>query len=734
MESHPSPSNPETTSDEALPQSSLHWNDQRSEQSGKEATFEQPNETMQARLVGVLMVPAEIFAEITSYLNPLDVLNMSHSNKALRKLLMQRSAVQIWRRALENIPGLPPCPEHLCEPAYAAVIFSKHCSMCGVPVTQQMDPYLYVRLCDPIIYADELENQSLTKLIPKSTLFDNYLRSEVQAVEDAWAEISNNPRQSAARPWVQSRIAYRKARLQHGDKLADYLSSIDEIGKLVERTTNVTAGITDDTWKDLYPQLVPYLEANHERRTSNVAEKRRRRERRLRWLLTDIKKQSVLLKVDKKILTGETSDSRGDPSIDYILDQENPAPSGPEDGGSDAISFDSYVETGYSASDPYVLLRYPFPPLVDALAIPTVAELLEMDIDAGSLETTFDELGGQIEEALSAWGETVNEQLVEILSDNNHTNLENDEPTPPLDLPLDIPAKYLDRLTPQFHLLLRADSVFRIKNRNPCPPPLYYPEMFAIFQDRPESYFELGSLEPKPKRGYPWKTSDIEYYNEGAAAAKALLDELEKPDAAQFELQALGQRFTCGICPDQWPRTWKEIVDHYAEALVHARLATEYINRSGRPIAYKNVHSVNANNGKKKARIILHSLEESNALGAEHPKHLALLMCNSCDQLDIQYLAPRKTMLMHIRAVHALKPKAEHYAKTNSVQKHIRYLPDIIEPVSESCEVGQSDIEKWLVRARKVGPVALWMDRRNVTGKSDPDDKLRLGPALRKAP
>jgi hypothetical protein len=80
---------------------------------------------------------------------------------------MSRSAIHIWRSAERNVPGLPPCPEELCEPQYAALVFSKYCSVsmfidilrklnfdaeywaqtCGNQAPRPMDAMLHVRLC-----------------------------------------------------------------------------------------------------------------------------------------------------------------------------------------------------------------------------------------------------------------------------------------------------------------------------------------------------------------------------------------------------------------------------------------------------------------------------------------------------------------------------------------------------------------------------------------------------------
>ena len=67
--------------------------------------------------------------QISKYLYLLDLILLARANKFFRSMLMSRSAIQTWQHALSNVPGLPPCPKELCEPQYAALVFSKHCSV-----------------------------------------------------------------------------------------------------------------------------------------------------------------------------------------------------------------------------------------------------------------------------------------------------------------------------------------------------------------------------------------------------------------------------------------------------------------------------------------------------------------------------------------------------------------------------------------------------------------------------
>ncbi|KAF8605499.1 hypothetical protein BDV93DRAFT_438725, partial [Ceratobasidium sp. AG-I] len=66
---------------------------------------------------------------IVSYLNPNNLVLFACTNWSIRKRLLTRSMASVWRNALARIKGLPPCPTHMTEPAYAALIYSPWCSV-----------------------------------------------------------------------------------------------------------------------------------------------------------------------------------------------------------------------------------------------------------------------------------------------------------------------------------------------------------------------------------------------------------------------------------------------------------------------------------------------------------------------------------------------------------------------------------------------------------------------------
>ncbi|KAI0643254.1 hypothetical protein C8Q79DRAFT_915732, partial [Trametes meyenii] len=85
--------------------------------------------------------------EIAPLLRPVDLLQVSRTNKILRVALLSRSNRRLWSAALTRIPDLPPCPDDISEPCYTALIFDSYCFHCGADQAYSVDYFLRVRLC-----------------------------------------------------------------------------------------------------------------------------------------------------------------------------------------------------------------------------------------------------------------------------------------------------------------------------------------------------------------------------------------------------------------------------------------------------------------------------------------------------------------------------------------------------------------------------------------------------------
>jgi hypothetical protein len=125
-------------------------------------------------------MPLDILFEIFSLLLPIDVLNLSRASKALRGVLLEKSAVSIWKQSFLNVESAPPPrPDDLTEPQYVNLLWGKHCfvtkfcaprfvyslrahlfQFCGV-YTTLVSWDIRIRACKTCIASDRYLNPSL---------------------------------------------------------------------------------------------------------------------------------------------------------------------------------------------------------------------------------------------------------------------------------------------------------------------------------------------------------------------------------------------------------------------------------------------------------------------------------------------------------------------------------------------------------------------------------------------
>lgn len=74
--------------------------------------------------------------QIANYLSPSDLLNLARLSKDFRAFFLSRATANVWKRALCKVVELPPCPEDLCEPQYASLLFDTFCMVSIMKVTR----------------------------------------------------------------------------------------------------------------------------------------------------------------------------------------------------------------------------------------------------------------------------------------------------------------------------------------------------------------------------------------------------------------------------------------------------------------------------------------------------------------------------------------------------------------------------------------------------------------------
>ncbi|KAL0574785.1 hypothetical protein V5O48_007177 [Marasmius crinis-equi] len=104
-------------------------------------------------------MPLDILYEIFCLLTPYDLLRLSRTSKDLRKILMSRPSLFVWKACRESA-GVPDPSPSMSEPAFAQLLFDPHCHFCLTAVVQVISWETMVRCCNKCfdsIFLDEDE-------------------------------------------------------------------------------------------------------------------------------------------------------------------------------------------------------------------------------------------------------------------------------------------------------------------------------------------------------------------------------------------------------------------------------------------------------------------------------------------------------------------------------------------------------------------------------------------------
>ncbi|KAF9042846.1 hypothetical protein BDZ89DRAFT_1009202 [Hymenopellis radicata] len=261
--------------------------------------------------------PLDVLLEIFSYLEPLDLLRMSRTTKALRSLLMGKSSSSVWERARLRMKGLPPMLDGMSEPEYANLLFDSHCHNCAKGNTKYVQWQIRMRLCREcldggtiMVSQHVLRNDYKDRLVPppeellritpsfthsRRTVFlqfydrDSYdsLVEESEALTqgtpeyDAWFLKRKKEYTALAREctqyekWMESRTAERAAELAtlRHERLLSVIAHLTEDGWGDEVKDNTAVGIlkehalvnqpkelTERDWEAIKPKLTELME------------------------------------------------------------------------------------------------------------------------------------------------------------------------------------------------------------------------------------------------------------------------------------------------------------------------------------------------------------------------------------------------------------------------------------------------------------------------------------------
>ncbi|KAG9094593.1 hypothetical protein FS749_012168 [Ceratobasidium sp. UAMH 11750] len=437
-------------------------------------------------LKGLMEMPIDIFAEIASLLNPGDLVALARSSKFFRNLLLQRSAIQMWRHAERNMPGLPPCPPDMCEPQYAALLFSKHCNLCGAIATAKPDVYLRVRLC-AICRENELRDivpLGLQSVIDQ-TLVDSSatirfktdksrprgtqeplcsLRQQVEGVLNKQREFKDAGNHSGLAKWEQECRTLVLTRRKFGSQLARYLDSVGksrsrELGGVKQQRRQAIVnrlkalGWTDEDmsfsksdgkpwraivdtanpltariWDNILRKLIPLLQENRERHIARAAAARRlQRRRHIHQFLKQMKSDEHPL---EPILSALGVHPPAMPSLE------------------DEFDLDDIINAQHFE------FKNTFPNTSLTLTWDCLADLSEQDIAIEEVQAELETRKGQIRRKVLEWRANVERQLVERFES---------EATGGADVVLTVggSTELTVQLSRDLRLLLRADTIFK---------------------------------------------------------------------------------------------------------------------------------------------------------------------------------------------------------------------------------------------------------------------------------
>ncbi|QRV93377.1 hypothetical protein RhiJN_21395 [Ceratobasidium sp. AG-Ba] len=513
------------------------------------------------KLRGFMNMPLEIFVGIAIHLHPVDLVCLARANKFFRGLLMSRSMIDVWRSAEANVKGLPPCPKDLCEPQYAALVFTKHMRMaqlCGGQALRPMDPVLQVRLCVECRDREAVDTRRVTNpalVFRSSTLVPTQLKryqawclfDDARAVKVKLDELKKGDPQEYHR-WTEARTKVVRMRELDAGPLGRFLKKMQtehdaELAAVRERREAEQVTLTGPNkvlimhlaWKELLPTLAYYLEQNRTRRLAREASVRKwdRQKKVEKWTASMINHlQPFARALDN--LESRSQDSCVGLSVKPAIEEDTGGP----------------VSVLMSREPNYRILRMPVPSNYQYRKWQTLESLADQDIPLEEFDQKLEQSTPVFTAAYSNWREDFEKRLLELLpersaiANNKRSSLASSccssETASEYTLVLGGSGQLLTSLSSDIQCLLRADCVFR----GPYGKVTFYPDDFQ----------ELGIGE-----------TTLSYHTQASKVARALLSILDLSGATYLRLKAVGKIFACGRCDTGECRSWSEMIQHYVE-------------------------------------------------------------------------------------------------------------------------------------------------------------------------
>ncbi|KAH8836025.1 hypothetical protein DL96DRAFT_104662 [Flagelloscypha sp. PMI_526] len=115
-------------------------------------------------------LPLDVLYEIFGHLHPVDLLHLARSTKNLRRVILTKNALSVWRATYPSPEEIPTAPEDVPLPVWCSLIFENFCQSCLAVNVRKVYFALRVRYCNKCIK---------NKTIPKSAFDPKVKRDKI---------------------------------------------------------------------------------------------------------------------------------------------------------------------------------------------------------------------------------------------------------------------------------------------------------------------------------------------------------------------------------------------------------------------------------------------------------------------------------------------------------------------------------------------------------------------------
>ncbi|KAF8169540.1 hypothetical protein BJ912DRAFT_173036 [Pholiota molesta] len=212
---------------------------------------------MLGKLSSLLSLPLDIFFEICSHLQPLDLLHLSRASRHFARMFLGTQNRHAWLAARRTAEGLPDCPSDLSEARYAHLLFESICSGCG-KIGRRLLFNLRVRFCascykikvERHITVDEVDHplDTVLQIVPHTYNVTDlsvmkYLEAQYKIVIDEFLRAMGG---SSGDAFLQERQDAVSAIAEHGMLVSDLLEELQERKELEKLRLRVTRKLQID--------------------------------------------------------------------------------------------------------------------------------------------------------------------------------------------------------------------------------------------------------------------------------------------------------------------------------------------------------------------------------------------------------------------------------------------------------------------------------------------------------